>query len=166
LKTFDIAPFLLELSNNILSGQASVGVKLHIDAIPMSDGLNFAIPLGMMVNELVTNSLKHAFPAQEGRIMVSLRPDTDGNLVLVVSDDGRGQSVSTMKRARPGVGEKDGVDAAIAIHEVMDTKTIFITGSKEPKTVARIQLDHPEAVLFKPISDSQLHTAVEAALRG
>jgi DNA-binding NarL/FixJ family response regulator len=63
-------------------------------------------------------------------------------------------------------GEKDGVDAAIAIHEVMDTKTIFITGSKEPKTVARIQLDHPEAVPFKPISDSQLHSAVDAALQG
>jgi DNA-binding NarL/FixJ family response regulator len=63
-------------------------------------------------------------------------------------------------------GEKDGVDAALAIHEVMDTKTIFITGSKEPKTVARIHLDHPDAVLFKPISDSQLHFAVEQALTG
>ena len=83
-------------------------------------------------------------------------------------------AVELALRHRPAVvlmdmrlqGEKDGVDAALAIHEVMDTKMIFITGSKEPKTVARIQLDHPDAVLFKPISDSQLHSAVEAALRG
>jgi two-component sensor histidine kinase len=38
LKTFDIAPFLVELSNNVLSGQASVGVNLHVDATPMAVG--------------------------------------------------------------------------------------------------------------------------------
>jgi AmiR/NasT family two-component response regulator len=41
---------------------------------------------------------------------------------------------------------------------------IFITGSREPATMARIQLDHPAAVLFKPISDHQLQAAIAAAL--
>jgi two-component sensor histidine kinase len=104
LKTFDIAPFLVELSDNILNGQASVGVNLHVDACPMSVGLDFAIPLGMLVNELVTNSLKHAFAAEGGNIMVDFRPDALGTLVLVVSDDGRGQSASATKRSRPGIG--------------------------------------------------------------
>jgi two-component system, response regulator PdtaR len=63
-------------------------------------------------------------------------------------------------------GELDGVDAALAIHESVGSKVIFITGSKDPSTSARIQLDHPSAVLFKPVSDRQLKAAVRAALAG
>jgi DNA-binding NarL/FixJ family response regulator len=61
-------------------------------------------------------------------------------------------------------GEEDGVDAALAIHKLIGAKVIFITGSREPATMARIQEDHPSAVLFKPIYGQQLRTAVEAAL--
>jgi DNA-binding NarL/FixJ family response regulator len=61
-------------------------------------------------------------------------------------------------------GERDGVDAALAIHALVGSKMIFITGSREPATMARIQLDHPSAVLFKPISDRQLRTAIATAM--
>jgi DNA-binding NarL/FixJ family response regulator len=61
-------------------------------------------------------------------------------------------------------GDKDGVDAALAIHHAVGSKVIFITGSREPSTIARIQMDHPAGVLFKPISDRQLRSAVEVAL--
>jgi DNA-binding NarL/FixJ family response regulator len=61
-------------------------------------------------------------------------------------------------------GPQDGVDAAIAIHEQVGAKVIFITGSREPATMARIELDHPSGVLFKPIYGQQLRTAVDAAL--
>src|SRR6266853_1448157 len=42
-------------------------------------------------------------------------------------------------------GDKDGVDAALAINETVGSKMIFITGSNEPATMARIQEDHPTA---------------------
>ena len=61
-------------------------------------------------------------------------------------------------------GDKDGVDAALAIHERVGSAMIFITGSREPTTMARIQTDHPKAVLFKPVSDEELRTAIESAL--
>lgn len=61
-------------------------------------------------------------------------------------------------------GEKDGVDAAMAIHALVGSKMIFVTGSREPSTMARIQLDHPLAILFKPVSDRRLREAVEGAL--
>jgi two-component system, response regulator PdtaR len=61
-------------------------------------------------------------------------------------------------------GERDGVDAALTIHALVGSKMIFITGSREPATMARIQLDHPFAVLFRPISDGQLRTAIAAAM--
>jgi two-component system, response regulator PdtaR len=62
-------------------------------------------------------------------------------------------------------GERDGVDAALAINESVGSKMIFITGSREPETLRRIQMDHPTAVLFKPVSDLQLRAAIEAAIR-
>ena len=60
-------------------------------------------------------------------------------------------------------GAEDGVDAALVIHETVGSKVIFITGSKEPSTMARIQLDHPEGVLFKPVSTAQLRSALALA---
>lgn len=61
-------------------------------------------------------------------------------------------------------GPEDGVDAALTIHRTVGSKVIFITGSREPATMTRIELDHPSGVLFKPIYGQQLRTAVEAAL--
>ena len=58
-------------------------------------------------------------------------------------------------------GDKDGVDAALAIHAEIGSKVIFLTGSREPATLARIALDHPAAILFKPVSSRQLRTAME-----
>src|ERR1700712_3854884 len=48
-------------------------------------------------------------------------------------------------------GERDGVDASLAIHEQVGSRVIFITGSREPTTLQRINGDHPWSILFKPI---------------
>lgn len=61
-------------------------------------------------------------------------------------------------------GEKDGVDAALTIYETVGSKVIFVTGSREPATMARIHTDHPAAVLFKPLSDRQLRSTIEQVL--
>jgi two-component system, response regulator PdtaR len=61
-------------------------------------------------------------------------------------------------------GAKDGVDAAIAIHNSVGSKIIFITGSREPANVKRMEVDHPTAVLFKPIYGGALQSAVKSAL--
>jgi len=61
-------------------------------------------------------------------------------------------------------GSLDGVDAALAIHKSIGAKIIFITGSREESTQVRIAMDHPAAVLFKPISSLQLRRAVDDAL--
>jgi DNA-binding NarL/FixJ family response regulator len=65
-------------------------------------------------------------------------------------------------------GEGDGVDAALEIHRtVNEAAVIFITGSREPETVARIHQDHPAEILFKPILPIHLIEAIERVrLRG
>lgn len=82
------------------------------------------------------------------------------------------EAVALAQAARPAIvlmdvrlsGDKDGVDAALAIHETVGSKVIFVTASREPATMDRIRLDHPAAVLFKPVLDWQLRQAISAAL--
>ncbi len=62
-------------------------------------------------------------------------------------------------------GKADGVDAALAIHDTVGSQVIFITGSREPATLARIALDHALTVLFKPVTARQLQTAIDAVMR-
>ena len=53
--------------------------------------LDVAIPCGLIVNELVSNSIKYAFPGdQNGNIIVSLKPDNSDNLMLIIKDNGIG----------------------------------------------------------------------------
>jgi PAS domain S-box-containing protein len=91
LKTFNIAPFLKELTNNILDSGAADRISLSVQAVPLDVGLDFAIPLGLLVTELVTNSLKHGFPLKTGNLAVILEQDDDREVVLIVSDDGEGR---------------------------------------------------------------------------
>jgi CheY-like chemotaxis protein len=61
-------------------------------------------------------------------------------------------------------GQMDGVDAARAIRRTTGASVIFITGSREPATVARIERERPAAVLYKPIRFDQLRDAVLQAV--
>ncbi len=66
-------------------------VSLNIDIKDVFIDLENAIPCGLIINELVSNSLKYAFPqAREGKISIALRPFNEDELELTVSDDGVG----------------------------------------------------------------------------
>lgn len=108
LQTFDVAPFLRELASNIRDGGATSRISLNVRADPLDVGLDFAIPLGLLVTELVTNSLKHAFPGGEGHVDVLLSRERDGTLILVVSDDGTGYDcgLRPLGASASGLGSK------------------------------------------------------------
>ena len=64
-------------------------IRLQIDVEDVSFGIDAAIPCGLIINELVSNSLKHAFPDRKGEIAVTLH-SVDGTIELTVSDNGVG----------------------------------------------------------------------------
>ncbi len=71
-------------------------IRLNIDA---------AIPCGLIVNELVTNALKHAFPdGQAGEVCVAFFRNSEGRLVLEVSDNGVGMPASTDAEMKEQLG--------------------------------------------------------------
>jgi len=68
---------------------AQVQVLAEAESVPLQ--LETAIPAGLIVNELVSNALQHAFPAgRRGTLKVSLHSPAPGQLLLSVEDDGVG----------------------------------------------------------------------------
>ena len=75
----------------------SVSLKLDIDELNLD--VDTVVPVGLIVNELVSNCLKYAFPDGHGNILVTLK-EVDNELCLVVKDDGRG--ISDLERESLG----------------------------------------------------------------
>ncbi|HYR48843.1 MAG TPA: histidine kinase dimerization/phosphoacceptor domain -containing protein [Candidatus Eisenbacteria bacterium] len=85
--------YVRDLTNNILTSYAlparSVRVRLDIDDLSLS--LDCAVPCGLILNELMSNCLKHAFPVgHSGTVYVGFHVKGDDELCLVVQDDGVG----------------------------------------------------------------------------
>ena len=71
-----------------------IALEVEVDVPPLP--IDIAIPCGLLLNELMSNCLKHAFrDATAGLIRVSLTADPDGTNVLVVADDGAGFPADT-----------------------------------------------------------------------
>ncbi|HEV7892333.1 MAG TPA: histidine kinase dimerization/phosphoacceptor domain -containing protein [Pyrinomonadaceae bacterium] len=80
-------------------------VRLSVEAEDVLLGVDTAIPCGLIINELVSNSLKHAFPGGTGgSINIRLRPADAERLTLTVADDGVGLPEGFDVRATPSLG--------------------------------------------------------------
>jgi len=68
-------------------------INVEIDALDMYFGLNLAIPLAQLVNEILSNVFKHAFiNGRSGNVKISLAPDgsSENRFILIISDNGAG----------------------------------------------------------------------------
>ncbi len=92
LKGIEMNEYLVKLSNDLFStyniSQGSIQLDTDIDNIQLD--VETVIPIGLIVNELISNALKYAFPeGQSGHILVSLK-EQQGKLQLKVEDNGVG----------------------------------------------------------------------------
>ncbi|MAO63929.1 MAG: hypothetical protein CL666_02895 [Balneola sp.] len=63
-------------------------IEMQIDVLPLSVSINQAIPIGLIVNELINNAFKHAFHGkEEGTLIISIQEDGD-HLSLEVKSNG------------------------------------------------------------------------------
>ena len=109
LSAIEMKEYFLELSDHILD---SFGLKNRVefgfDMEEIELDVDTAIPLGLIVNELITNALKHAFPKDsKGRIDLYFRKADDNIIRLEVADNGVGiHEIVDTKEKRGGFGTK------------------------------------------------------------
>ena len=95
LSKIDLKIYIMDLSNLLLEnyGAKNPNITISFDLESILVLIDTAIPCGLVVNELITNSFKHAFPGErEGEIKVQLSKNNDGFIVLRISDNGIGVS--------------------------------------------------------------------------
>jgi len=89
----DFSEYIERLSKNMVySYQYSknrILLKLDIDKVFLS--LDISIPCGLIINELLSNALKYAFPEnKKGKILISVKEAKKGKIEIKVEDDGIG----------------------------------------------------------------------------
>jgi two-component sensor histidine kinase len=87
------ADYLPRLSQHLFEAYRPPGnrLTLRVHAEPVWLAVPTALPCGLLVTELVTNSFKHAFPTGlMGEIHITLRQDPPGTCILIVGDTGVG----------------------------------------------------------------------------
>jgi PAS domain S-box-containing protein len=83
---------------------ASGRIAFDVRAEPVTAPVDTAVPFGIVVNELVTNALRHGFPERRaGRIAITLSREA-GEIVLAVTDDGVGCASGFEPRSAGGIG--------------------------------------------------------------
>jgi two-component sensor histidine kinase len=109
LSGIEMKDYLTNLGQDLIASMAgsNPNIELEIAMKPIELDVDTAIPLGLITNELVTNSLKYAFPdKQAGKISLSLYIDADKNLVLVVKDNGVGDSDQSQNKESTSFGSQ------------------------------------------------------------
>ncbi|MSR63597.1 MAG: PAS domain S-box protein [Planctomycetes bacterium] len=92
LEHIDARTYLEVLTSQLLQSFGKAGsVRLELDADPLELDIDQSMACGLIVNELVTNALKYAYPADLGGVIrITLREHPSGERVLSVGDDGPG----------------------------------------------------------------------------
>jgi PAS domain S-box-containing protein len=93
LAKVDFSGYIQSLATHLFMvyGIKTDAVRLDIDVQDVYLNINTSIPCGLIVNELISNSLKHAFTeGNGGNIRIVLRPENGNKFKLVVSDNGCG----------------------------------------------------------------------------
>jgi len=88
----DYKEYIKNLVTNIFySSQISGLVKLHLELDDVTLPIDKAIPCGLLLNEIVTNAFKHAFPEnRKGNLQIIMSSLEDKNCEIIVKDDGIG----------------------------------------------------------------------------
>jgi PAS domain S-box-containing protein len=142
-RTVAVDAYLRELAKAMsasLIGNKS-GIEIEVKAEPLEIDPDRAVPFGLLVNELATNAIKHAFPHGTGHVVLSVEKVGD-QIELIVADDGVGMS-DKLPATAPG---KRGTNyVAIFVRQLGGA--ITPSESQGPGTIVRIRLP---LLLFPP----------------
>ena len=126
LAKIDFGRYIQELTANLFDAYAidPARIRLNVHADDIALGVDMAVPCGLIINELVSNALKHAFlPDVAGTIDIVMRTPKAGRIEIVVADDGIGLVEPTADAEKKTLGLR-----------LIDTLTTQLGGSLSIKT--------------------------------
>jgi len=94
MATIDFNEYISSLAERLIQTYSvQSDIELEIDAEPLMLSINTAIPCGLIVNEILTNSIKYAFPGNRyGKILIKMKV-SENDVELTISDNGVGLPV-------------------------------------------------------------------------
>ena len=111
LGKIDFKEYVRHLTNDLFRSYAvnQSAIKLDLDINDIFIDIDFAVPCGLIINELISNSLKYAFPKQSesdhnGIIKIEFNKNGNDELKLIVSDNGIGISGEFVERKKHSLG--------------------------------------------------------------
>lgn len=95
--------YLVNLIENIKQTFSNTNVEFEINTHDNSFDLDTSIPLGLIINELVCNALKHAFPKDlKGKIEIEIQRNNTESFLLKIKDNGIG--INKSKKSNSSIG--------------------------------------------------------------
>jgi two-component sensor histidine kinase len=128
LSSIGLAEYLRQLTDSLVSVNQplSTRVVLRLEVDEVTLGVESAIPLGLVANELVSNAYRHGYDAMaaRGEIVVRLTGLPDGRVCLVVQDDGRGLPADF----EPGRGGSLGMQLVMTLAQQLGAELTWNSG--------------------------------------
>ena len=109
LTVIDYKPYVFKLTEYLIKSVKGPDseVKLAIDIPDIELGIDTAIPLGLLINETITNSLKYGIKDDaEGEIHIELKKEQQGDYIMTIGDNGIGISDSVDPKTTKSLGLK------------------------------------------------------------
>lgn len=130
ISEIDFASYVTTLASELIRmSQRQNPVELAVEIDDVQLALDTAMPCGLIVNELVSNSLKYAFPDQEsGKIRISASPIGSGRFSLEVEDNGIGLGGRAKPEREGSLGTRlvdmlvDQLDGDVSYHNGVGTR--------------------------------------------
>jgi len=97
----DLGVYLSQIASAVMAAHAHEGIRLQLQVDTWPVSINVAMPAGLVVNELLTNALKHAFSGRDGGTIRLHSLVDEVGCTVVVADDGIGMPDGT-SWPRPG----------------------------------------------------------------
>lgn len=141
LSTIDLSIYIRELVS-YLSQSFDTGrrIRFELDVKSLEIDVSQAVPIGLILNEAITNSIKYAFPDdRSGLISISLSTAAPGRYLLSISDDGIGMPAELTKSGSLGMslmrGLSEDIDGSLSIENNNGTtiKISFIPAAEMRK---------------------------------
>jgi len=132
IKTIDMAVYLPEFVRYLNESFGTTSqIRFELDIKPLKLGVSYAVPLSLIINEAVTNSIKYAFPdSKKGIINISMHK-IDNQVDLIIADNGIGIKPNKLNGQADSLGLKllrglsEDIKADIIIKNNNGTKIII-----------------------------------------